>query len=29
MDHERGRDAKRMEARERAILRKLGFPDPY
>jgi probable rRNA maturation factor len=29
MDHGRGRDAKRMEARERAILRKLGFPDPY
>jgi probable rRNA maturation factor len=29
MDHERDGDAKRMEARERAILRKLGFPDPY
>ena len=28
-DHERSRDAARMEARERAILSKLGFPDPY
>ena len=28
-DHERGTDAKRMEARERAILGRLGFPDPY
>ncbi len=29
MDHERGRDARRMERRERAILARLGFPDPY
>ena len=28
-DHERDADAKRMERRERAILEKLGFPDPY
>lgn len=28
-DHERGRDAARMEARERAILARLGFGDPY
>ena len=28
-DHERAADAKRMEGRERAILAKLGFPDPY
>ena len=28
-DHERSTDAKRMEARERAILERLGFPDPY
>ena len=28
-DHERENDAKRMEARERTILAKLGFPDPY
>jgi probable rRNA maturation factor len=28
-DHERGRDATRMEKRERAVLAKLGFPDPY
>ena len=29
-DHERGpREAARMEARERAILSRLGFPDPY
>lgn len=28
-DHERARDAKKMEAREVAILRRLGFADPY
>jgi probable rRNA maturation factor len=28
-DHERAADAKRMESRERAILARLGFPDPY
>jgi len=28
-DHEDAPDAKRMEAREREILAKLGFPDPY
>ncbi len=28
-DHERARDAGRMERRERAILARLGFPDPY
>jgi len=28
-DHERAADARRMEARERAILARLGFPDPY
>jgi len=28
-DHERGRDAARMEARERSILARLGFGDPY
>jgi probable rRNA maturation factor len=28
-DHEHGKDARRMEARERAVLAKLGFPDPY
>ena len=29
-DHEKGAaEAKRMEARERRILRELGFPDPY
>ncbi len=28
-DHERPREAARMERRERAVLRKLGFPDPY
>jgi probable rRNA maturation factor len=28
-DHERARDAAAMEARERALLAKLGFPDPY
>jgi probable rRNA maturation factor len=29
MDHEQERDAQRMEARERRILRGLGFGDPY
>jgi len=29
MDHERRPDARKMEARERAILSRLGFPDPY
>ena len=28
-DHERGADARRMEERERRLLEKLGFPDPY
>jgi len=28
-DHERVRDAKRMEARETALLAALGVPDPY
>ena len=28
-DHEKKRDAKRMEAREVRVLRRLGFPDPY
>ena len=28
-DHERDVDAKRMESRERGILARLGFPDPY
>lgn len=28
-DHEKARDAGAMEARERALLAKLGFPDPY
>jgi probable rRNA maturation factor len=28
-DHERGRDAARMEARESAILARLGFGNPY
>jgi probable rRNA maturation factor len=28
-DHENARDAKAMEARERVLLRDLGFPDPY
>ncbi len=28
-DHERGADAERMERRERAVLARLGFPDPY
>ena len=29
MDHERVRDAKRMQAREAAVLGALGFADPY
>jgi probable rRNA maturation factor len=29
LDHEEEREAARMEARERAILARLGFPDPY
>ncbi|MGZ5038828.1 MAG: rRNA maturation RNase YbeY [Usitatibacter sp.] len=29
MDHEDGRDARRMERRESRILRALGYPDPY
>lgn len=29
MDHERERDARRMEAREVAILASLGYDDPY
>jgi probable rRNA maturation factor len=28
-DHEKSRDAKAMEARERELLAALGFPDPY
>ena len=28
-DHERAADARRMETRERAILGRLGFADPY
>jgi probable rRNA maturation factor len=28
-DHEQAREAGLMEARERALLAKLGFPDPY
>lgn len=28
-DHERGRDARRMEGRERALLARLGLEDPY
>jgi len=28
-DHEKKRDAKRMEAREVRLLRRLGFADPY
>jgi len=28
-DHERGADARRMERREIAVLRRLGFPNPY
>jgi probable rRNA maturation factor len=29
LDHERDREAKKMESRERAILARLGFDDPY
>ncbi len=29
MDHEREADARRMQARERRILARMGFPDPY
>jgi probable rRNA maturation factor len=29
LDHERARDARRMERREREILARLGFGDPY
>jgi probable rRNA maturation factor len=29
LDHERAADARAMEARERRILARLGFPDPY
>ena len=29
LDHERERDARVMEKRERSILARLGFPDPY
>jgi len=29
MDHERVRDARRMETRETAVLQGLGFADPY
>jgi probable rRNA maturation factor len=28
-DHERARDAKRMESRERALLARIGVADPY
>jgi len=28
-DHERAGEAKRMERRERTVLARLGFPDPY
>jgi probable rRNA maturation factor len=28
-DHERNAQAERMEAKERSILRRLGFDDPY
>ena len=28
-DHERNAEAERMEAKERSILRRLGFDDPY
>jgi probable rRNA maturation factor len=28
-DHERARDAEKMEALEKSILARLGFPDPY
>ena len=29
LDHERARDARKMEARETQVLRSLGFADPY
>ena len=29
LDHERAGEARRMESRERSILAKLGFGDPY
>jgi probable rRNA maturation factor len=29
LDHEKGRDAQRMEKRERAVLGALGFDNPY
>ena len=29
MDHERSRDARQMQARESAVMRELGFADPY
>jgi probable rRNA maturation factor len=29
LDHERREDAARMERRERLVLARLGFPDPY
>jgi probable rRNA maturation factor len=29
MDHEKAADARRMERREREVLRRLGFDDPY
>ena len=29
LDHERARDAARMESRERRVLAQLGFADPY
>jgi probable rRNA maturation factor len=28
-DHQRAAEARRMEARESAIVQALGFPDPY
>jgi probable rRNA maturation factor len=28
-DHARERDAERMEAQEKKLLAKLGYPDPY
>jgi len=29
LDHQRAHEAKRMQARERALLARLGFADPY
>jgi probable rRNA maturation factor len=29
LDHQRARDAKRMQARETTLLAVLGHPDPY